>query len=110
MSQQRPQMAKLDDVAQFTARLPDDFLACRTWAHSWDLATSAVRRASGHIHWSVECATCGTIRTLIMTSSGRIAGNRYDYPDGYQSTGLGRIGQSGRALFRMATLKRVRGA
>ncbi|GLW66234.1 hypothetical protein Arub01_44780 [Actinomadura rubrobrunea] len=106
----RPHMAKLDDVTKFAEGLSDDFLMCRTWAHAWDPRTSAVQRANGRIHWTVECSTCGTIRTRVMTPSGGIVGNRYSYPEGYQSGGIGRIGQRGLAAIRMESLKRIGGA
>jgi hypothetical protein len=103
-------MAKLDDVVKFAERLPSDYLICRTWAHSWDPGTSAVQRTGGHIHWSVECSICGTLRTRVMTTSGGIVGNRYTYPEGYQSGGMGRISQRGMAHIRMEALKRMPGA
>lgn len=106
----RMHMAALDDVAMFAKRLPQDFLLCRTWQHSWDPETSTVQRRGGHIHWGVECSICGTVRTCIMTARGEIVGNRYDYPEGYQSAGMGRISRDGRAQIRMETLKRIGGA
>jgi hypothetical protein len=106
----RPHMAKLDDVVKFAGGLPNDYLLCRSWAHSWDPGSSTVQRADGRIHWTVECSICGTVRTRVMTSSGAIVGNRYHYPEGYQSGGMGRISQRGMAHIRMETLKRIGGA
>lgn len=106
----RPHMAKLGDVAKFAERLPNDYLMCRTWAHSWDPGSSSVQRSNGRIHWTVGCSICGTVRTRFMNPSGGILGNRYDYPEGYQSDGMGRISQRGMAQIRMETLKRIGGA
>lgn len=103
----RPQMARLDDVTDFAKGLTTDHLMCRTWAHSWDPRTSAVQRSAGRIHWTIECSSCGTTRTRIMTTSGAIVANRYTYPEGYSSDGIGRIGQRGLAAIRMESLKRI---
>ncbi|GAA5083876.1 hypothetical protein HNP84_009991 [Thermocatellispora tengchongensis] len=107
---EHPHMARLEDVARFAERLPDGYLMCRTWAHAWDQARSTVRRSDGRVSWTVECSTCGTVRTRVMTTGGEIVANRYTYPEGYQSDGIGRIGQSGLALIRMESLRRLNGA
>jgi hypothetical protein len=106
----RPQMAKLDDVTEFARGLDNDYLMCRTWAHSWSPGTSSVNRTGGRIHWTIECSSCGTVRTRIMTPTGTLVANRYTYPEGYGSGGIGRIGQRGLAAIRMESLKRIGGA
>lgn len=45
-----------------------------------------------------------------MTPTGTLVANRYTYPEGYGSGGIGRIGQRGLAAIRMESLKRIGGA
>lgn len=101
-------VAPLGDVAHFAAGLQHDFLSCRTWSHRWDEATSNVEQpGDGRVYWSIECVTCGTVRTRILTSDGYIVGNTYRYPEGYRTGGIGRIDKSGLAIIRVESMKRA---
>jgi hypothetical protein len=68
--------------------VPEEFLWCRDFLHAWDpydfhVSRNAVTRRN-EMNEVVRCARCGTIKTRIMTTSGEILRNSYQYPDGYQ--------------------------
>lgn len=98
---------KINDVTSFAQGLEDDYLTCRTWAHSWDPGTSTVRRESYRIYWAISCRSCGTARTRVISPRGEIIANQYQYPDGYTLKGIGRIDSGGLALFRLEALERI---
>ena len=62
----------------------------------------------GRVFQSVECENCDTLRVRIIDAvTGVILGNRYKYPEGYTTSGMGRIGREGMGVLRMETMRRI---
>lgn len=104
-----PRPAPLDDVKQFAAGLETETLVCRSSSHVWAMLTSSVRQVDHDLHWTTDCEQCGTVRTVIYTTSGYLKGRRYEYPEGYRREGLGRIDIHGKAMMRVEMFRRMVG-
>lgn len=104
-----PRLAPPDDVAKFAASLDIKPLICRSSSHVWAALTSSVRQVEGHLHWTTDCDQCGTTRTVVYTADGYIVSRRYEYPEGYLLSGLGRVDRHSRALMRVEMFSRMVG-
>jgi hypothetical protein len=103
--------ARVEEVAKFAAGLDIDYLVCRDWSHSWNPGSMSAVTNNGRYFQSVECDNCGTVRTRIIDTQGKIVANRYTYPEGYQATDMGRIGRDGLGVIRIESMRRMtRGA
>lgn len=74
---------RTDDIGD----LPDQFLKCRTFGHSWDeipetLADEAYMQL---FRWYMvaRCVSCGTERYEGIQADGRVGQRSYKYPDRY---------------------------
>lgn len=95
---------KIDDI-------PDQFLWCRDFLHAWDAYDFHVRRNAvtrrNEMNQVVRCVRCGTIKTRIMTTSGEILRNSYQYPDGYQLKDQGFMTPADRGMIRRINYQKM---
>lgn len=100
-------LAKLRDVAR---KYPDEFSTCRTvTGHNWQPFEAAWLQ-DGTIEQTLGCSRCGSRRTQYLDKRGFLLGsNRYSYPEGFALKGFGRLGAEGRALFRIAAVRKLLG-
>lgn len=96
-------------ASEMIRRSEDSHLVCRTLGHKFDENTSTVKRSGGKFLWSMGCSRCGTSRTKILSSSGRILGSGYKYPKGYTTPGIGRLDARGLAHLRIHVITKVIG-
>jgi hypothetical protein len=96
-----------EEVGAFAADLPDTFLLCREIGHNWrpffarwDVDENAYQR-------TLRCQRCKTQRHQWMSYSGSMLGNQYEYTEGYQHKGLGRIVGEGRDRIRLESITRL---
>ena len=109
-----PSFADPEDVADWAADLPDSFLACRE-NHNWkpldvdwlDFHGEPCGPTRAHSIGRVRrCTRCKTRRVQTLDLRGAIVRSHYEYPEGYQSEGLGRIVGDGRNLLRLESVTR----
>lgn len=97
--------ASLDAVKDAAASWSDIIINCRSYGHNW-VAQTVVR----HRTWyeiSQRCARgCGCERLSTINLSGyQISGWRMAYPPDYLLHQKGRVGQDGRAMLRLESLR-----
>lgn len=103
--QEASRFATPESVREFADKLKTTFLECRDFGHRWQ--PFRVDADGGAWIRIFRCSRCKTERTQKLNARGAIMANQYEYPDGYQSTGLGRIDNDGRNAIRLATISRV---
>ena len=81
----------------------DEFLLCRDLGHAWAPHDVRVSRKLGEIHRVLQCRSCPTQRTQVLSMDGEIRRNRYEYPEGYVLRGLGHLSVADRAAVRVAS-------
>lgn len=98
----------VDEVAAWSADLPDQMIQCRDFGHSWR-AWSATYTEDNSIARALRCTRCRTERIEHLSMSGAKLTGRYRYPDGYQvPAGVGRLdGDSRNALRLQSTMRLV---
>lgn len=98
---------RVEEIAAFAAELPEKFLLCRELGHLWRPYDA---------HWDTEhncyvrvlrCTRCYTRRHQNLSSLGGVLASHYEYVDGYQSKGLGRIEKEGRDRLRLESITRT---
>jgi hypothetical protein len=89
----------------FAADLSNAFLQCRELGHQWRPRTASFDPSAQVFDRSLRCPSCKTIRRQVLTSSGHVLRNAYDYPDGYLSKHL-TPGTYSRDVFRLEALTR----
>lgn len=93
-------------VEDATTRWSDNQIACRTYQHPWRPHT--VTHRPGQYTVYQRCPRCGARRWQRITESGfPLGGWNIDYRDaqGYLLQNVGRVGQDGRAVLRLAALR-----
>lgn len=98
--------AQPDAVKEFAEGLNDGFLFCREMGHNWR-PWSAGRHEDGGFERILRCNRCKTRRYQQINVYGTILSGRYEYPEGYQSKGLGRIVGDGRGALRLVSIARA---
>lgn len=99
--------ADVDAVAEFAEGLPERFLHCREMNHNWR-PFDVGRHKDGGYERTLRCVRCKTRKVQHLDVRGMpVGGTRYEYPDGYQSDGLGRIVGEGRGALRLESIKRL---
>jgi len=97
----RKALLKLKDIAK---RYPDTMLACRDMGHDWRPIEAAWLQ-NGNIERVLGCTRCEAKRVQYLDKNGYIVkGGGYNYPDGYQMKGMGRLDTDGRAVLRRASV------
>lgn len=89
------------------AKVPKDFkdphLHCRTFGHTWRVASGSVNGAAFY-RFVLVCDVCKTERYDIVNRRTGSATRRYEYPDGYRSApGEGLT----RAVYRIEMIRRL---
>lgn len=95
------------DVAEFAASLSESFLLCREMGHNWRPYTA--RWDDEHVVYDriIRCSRCYTERHQTLSPRGHVLSSGYNYPDGYQSHGLGRLDGESRDQIRLESLLRA---
>ena len=102
-----PRRTAKSEAADFASHLPESYLACRDMGHAWRPFTAGWSTDWGAWERSQVCERCSTIRHQRLSRLGSIMGGSYEYPDGYQHKGLGRLDGSDRDALRLESLHRV---
>lgn len=70
------------------ARMPDNFVACRSYGHVWEPTTVYrvinSRNVVVEYHASLECPRCETVRTQVYDFEGSVVRTGYTYPKWYR--------------------------
>jgi hypothetical protein len=93
------------DPASFVGDLSDKWLHCRELGHQWKPLTVSFDRKGGAYDRRLRCPSCRTVRIQVLTASGHVVSNRYDYPDGYLAKGV-QTGTLHRDDFRLEAIVR----
>lgn len=92
---------KADKPQQSIDDIPDEFLLCRDLGHAWAPFDVKISRKYGEIHRVLQCRSCPTQRTQILSMDGSIMRSKYEYPENYVLTGVGRLSSADRAHVRV---------
>lgn len=101
------QYADDDEVRDFASGLTDSFLLCREIGHNWRPFFARWDPDENAYQRTLRCVRCKTQRHQWMSSSGSMLGNHYEYAEGYQHKGLGRIVGEGRDHLRLESIQRL---
>ena len=100
----RPANETLDAAIE---TMPDTFLQCRDFGHSWRPHTArALAKRKGY-EQTLRCARCLTERRRWIDSRGEIISSGYEYAEGYLVAGLGRLTGVDRGHVRVASVLRT---
>jgi hypothetical protein len=102
--------AATSEAAEFASTLPESYLMCRDAGHAWRPYSADWSGEWGCWERSLVCQRCSTIRRQRLSRLGSVLGGHYEYPEGYQHKGLGRLDGSDRDALRLESLHRVFGA
>lgn len=100
-------MADPSEVASWAVGLPERFLICRDVNHRWGAYQAwkeGTARNAGYTR-VLKCGGCRTLRVDTLDSQGYKISTKYEYPEGYLHTGMGRMGQDSRAAIRLTGLE-----
>jgi hypothetical protein len=86
----------------------DEFLLCRDLGHAWAPHDVKISRKYGEIHRILQCRSCPTQRTQILSMDGEIKRSRYEYPEGYVLKGVGYLSVADRAHVRVISTNHMR--
>lgn len=101
--------ADTQDVSEWAKDLPVKFLHCREMNHNWR-PHDVGRHKDGGYERTLRCVRCRTRKVQHLDTSGMlVGGTRYEYPDGYQTDGMGRIVGEGRGALRIESILRIVG-
>lgn len=93
------------DPATFVGDLSDKWLQCRELGHQWRPLTVSFDKRGGAYDRRLRCPSCRTVRVQVLTGSGHVVSNRYDYPEGYLAKGV-QPGTLNRDDFRLEAVTR----
>lgn len=92
------------DLDAALEKLNLDFIECRDIGHPWRKASTRWMKAENAWEQAMVCGRCGTRRTRWLSRTGSILGGGYDYADGYQLKGSGRLVGTDRDKVRLASI------
>lgn len=95
------------EQADFAHTLPDDFLQCRDFGHTWRPYTVAWHSQDYEWERTLRCVRCLTQRVQVLSASGGNLRSHYVYPEGYVHAGLGRLDGSARDALRLESVVRM---
>lgn len=84
--------------------LPAAFLHCRDFGHNWKPYRATWNPQFKYYEASLRCIRCKTQRTRFIGPRGEMAGSKYEYADGYQMSGYGRMTGGERDHIRLASI------
>lgn len=93
------------NATDFVGDLTDRLLHCRELGHTWKPLTVSWDPESRSYDRRLRCPSCRTVRRQLLTSTGHVHSNRYDYPEGYLAKDVDAHTLS-RDLFRMEAITR----
>lgn len=99
-----PPEPTLDDLL---GKMETEFVQCRDFGHSWRPHVARWVGKDNCYEVIRRCARCDTERAMLLSSRGQILSSAYDYPQGYQMKGMGRMTSSDRDHVRLASLRTV---
>lgn len=95
------------EVADFVATLNDSYLLCREVGHTWRPHFARLDDERQGFVRTLRCTRCKTLRHQLLSYSGAVLTSHYEYPDGYQHKGFGRIVGHGRDTMRLESIMRL---
>lgn len=95
------------DVEGAVNKMSVDHLQCRDFGHSWRPFSARWMPRENYYESQLRCARCHTIRTRWLSRTGAQVGGSYDYAEGYQIKGLGRLTGTDRDHVRLASVLSV---
>lgn len=107
--QRGPEWADPQEAAEWARDLSDAHLECRDERHDWRRMSARWLPEAGVYERKRKCRRCKTVKTQRLSELGTVVSNSYDYPDGYQTTGLGRLAGDSLAAMRLVSITRELG-
>ena len=104
-----PKIATTSEVQVFAAGLNNSFLLCRDLGHNWRPWGAQWVPEDNAYNRTLRCTRCKTARMQVLSVRGEVIQSKYDYADGYQHKGLGRVTGSGRDALRLESIVRLAG-
>ncbi len=101
-----PEFADPQEATEWARDLNDAYLECRDERHDWRRVSARWLPEAGVYERKRKCRRCKTVKTQTLSELGTVVSNAYDYPDGYQTTGLGRLAGDSLAAMRLVSLTR----
>lgn len=100
--------SKRNAVSSFAAELPDAYLQCRDYGHSWSAYTASWIASSREWNRVLVCGRCQGQRVEYLSGATAVKLRRhYVMPEDYAAPrGLGQLDSEGRALLRLTLLNR----
>lgn len=92
-------------VDTFAAGLGERVLHCRELGHVWRPLSVGWDQSAKAYDRRLRCSSCRTVRVQVITGTGGIVSNRYEYADGYLAKGV-EVGRGNRDVFRAEALSR----
>lgn len=93
----------------FAGELSDKTLHCRELGHTWKPLTVSWDGEARAYDRRLRCPMCRTVRIQLLSETGHVLTNRYDYPDGYLAKGVDSQTLS-RDIFRLEAVSRFLGS
>lgn len=99
-----------DAVSSWAADLPDSYLQCRDFGHTWRPFRASYDAAENGYRRIMRCGRCKAQRSQLLGLDGSIRSGAYDYADGYtKPAGTGVLDQGGRGTLRLESTLRLIG-
>lgn len=95
------------EAADFVHSLPDAYLDCRDYGHLWSARTARWDSEMRAYERTLGCTRCDTTRTQWLSAYGSTLKGSYNYPEGYQHKGLGRLDGGARDALRLESVTRL---
>jgi len=100
-------MASERDVQEWAQELPDKFLECRDFGHSWRAHAVRFDGEYNSYERTLRCARCRSERHEALSLSGSKSSRGYRYPDGYTAPrGTGHLVLADRDALRIEAVTR----
>lgn len=98
-----PPAPGLFDLETALKDMPDNFLQCRDYLHSWRPYGAKVN-PDGTYESTLRCNRCTALKVRVLSRHGTILSAHYDYPDGYTMAGSGRLDGDARDRIRLRSV------
>lgn len=97
-----------EGVASWSAELPDSFIMCRDFGHTWRPFKARYNPEEQGYDRVLRCGRCRTERSQTISGAGLVLYGQYDYPDGYTApAGTGRLDSEARGALRLESTLRL---
>ena len=101
-------MASKRRITDWAEELPERFLQCRDFGHSWRPWAVRFDREFNSYERSLRCSRCRSERHESLGMSGAKSSRGYTYPEGYQAPpGTGHLVLADRDELRIASIQRL---